>query len=275
MPLRTSGAMHSWLCRNKVMGWSTPNLAVTLLAIFSLLSLTLPARAQSELQERVIYSFSGADDCFSPVAPLVADAQGDLYGTGSGGNESYPGCVFELSTNGGSAWIEKTIHFFDLNDGYQPVAALVFDTAGNLYSTTGSGGLNGGGVAFELSPLQGGEWTDTILYNFGRSGDGVNAATEVVFGPDGNLYGATQFGGSSGCGIVYSLAPGLTPWLGWEETILHDFVNSKHDGSKRRRRVRLAWPIVWHYLGRRLSWFRHTLRTDPYGGRFLSGAVAP
>jgi uncharacterized repeat protein (TIGR03803 family) len=241
MPLRASWAMHPWLCRKKVITRAISALAVTLLvAISSVFSLTLPAGAKSETQEQVIYFFSSGDDgCVSPLAPLVADAQGGLYGTASGGGENHNGCVFELSPNGDGTWIEKTIHFFDVNDGVQPGAALVFDKVGNLYSTAGSGGLYGGGVVFELSPI-GGVWADSILHNFGRSGDGVNASTEVVFGPDGSLYGATQFGGSSGCGIVYSLNPGLPPWLGWEETILHDFANSSQDGCNPRGGVVFA-----------------------------------
>lgn len=234
MPLRASCSTHPWLCRKGVTTRAISALAVTLvLAISAVISLTLPAGAQSEMPERVIYSFAGTAGCFSPLAPLVADGQGDLYGTTSGGSESYPGCVFELSPNGDGTWSEKTIHFFDVNDGYQPVAALVFDSAGNLYGTTGSGGLYGGGVVFELTPVTGGEWADSVLYNFGRSGDGVNAATEVVFGPDGNLYGATEFGGSGGCGIVYRLTPGLIGWP-WEETVIHDFANSSQDGCNPR-----------------------------------------
>lgn len=210
MPLRASFATY---------------LRLWLLVVSSVFSLILLASAQSQIREQVIYSFAG--DCFSPSAPLVADVQGDLYGTGSGGGENHNGCVFELSPNGDGTWIEKTIHFFDVNDGVGPGAALVFDKLGNLYSTTVSGGLYGGGVVFELSPIGGG-WADSILYNFGRSGDG-HAPTDVVFGPDGNLYGATQFGGSSGCGIVYSLSPGPVGWA-WEETMVHDFANSSQDG---------------------------------------------
>jgi uncharacterized repeat protein (TIGR03803 family) len=235
MPLRASHAMHSWVRPNNGVGRSISKLAGTFLIAVSALVLHTPlANAQSKMPEQVIYSFSVADDCFSPLAPLVKDAQGDLYGTALGGSESHPGCVFELSPDGDNTWVEKTIHVFDVNDGYQPGAALVFDRTGNLYSTADSGGLYGGGVVFELSPLPGGVWADTILYNFGRAGDGSGAASEAVFGPDGNLYGATEFGGSSGCGIVYSLSPGLTPSLGWEETILHDFADSTQDGCNPR-----------------------------------------
>ena len=37
-------------------------------------------------------------------------------------------------------------------DGAHPQAALVFDTQGNLYGTTASGGANGLGTVFKLVP---------------------------------------------------------------------------------------------------------------------------
>jgi len=229
MPLWASCAVHPSLCRSRIVSPATAGILLS--AVASVLSLSLSGGAQSAVREQVIYSFSVSGNCFSPLAPLIADAQGNLYGTASGGSTSYPGCVFELSPNGDGTWTEKSIHLFDVNNGYQPGAALVFDKAGNLYGTAGSGGLYGAGVVFELSPITGGEWTDSILYNFGRSGDGVNAATEVVFGPDGSLYGATEFGGSAGCGIVYKLSFSLGAW---SETILHDFANSTQDGCNPR-----------------------------------------
>jgi uncharacterized repeat protein (TIGR03803 family) len=228
MPRRPSCAVRPF-CKSRVLRTAV---AWTFIAVLrSVLSPTLPAVAQSTAEEQVIYSFSASNDCFSPLAPLTPDAEGNLYGTALGGGTSN-GCVFELSPNGDGTWTEKTIHLFDVNNGTQPVAALVFDKAGNLYGTAESGGLFGAGVVFELTPIAGGEWTDSILYNFGlRRGDGVNAATEVVFGPDGSLYGATEFGGIANCGIVYK----LTFWLGaWSETILHDFSNSRRDGCNPR-----------------------------------------
>jgi uncharacterized repeat protein (TIGR03803 family) len=58
-------------------------------------------------------------------------------------------------------------------DGKSPQSGLTSDSKGNLYGTTVSGGANGVGIVFELSPESGGAWTENILYTFGpTSGDG-------------------------------------------------------------------------------------------------------
>src|SRR6266851_671078 len=177
----------------------------------------LSAGAGATPREHVIYSFFNG--CFNPSAPLIADEHGNLYGTAYNGGPNFAGCVFELSPSSDGSWSEKTLHTFNITDGFQPVAALIFDKLGNLYGTASSGGTYGGGVVFELSPSPTGEWTETALYNFGN-GDGGNAASELVFDKNGNLYGTTEFGGIGNGGTVYKLSPSPA---GWTETILHEF----------------------------------------------------
>ena len=178
----------------------------------------LPAGAAATPRERVIYSFS--NDCFNPIAPLIADEDGNLYGTAFNGGPNMAGCVFELSPHPDGTWSEKALHTFNVADGYQPVAALIFDKSGNLYGTAASGGTYGGGVVFKLSPSRDGEWTETALYNFGKGGNAANLASELVFDKHGNLYGTTEFGGSGNGGTVYKLSPSPA---GWIQTILHVF----------------------------------------------------
>ncbi len=50
-----------------------------------------------------------------------------------------------------------------------------------------------------------GEWVPTTLYSF-ANGNGPNSAGLVVDG-NGNLYGATRYGGSGGGGTVFELSP--------------------------------------------------------------------
>src|SRR5579863_1601612 len=98
--------------------------------------------------EKVVYSFAAAPDGFGPGLGLVADSAGNLYGTTEAGGAASCSCgaVFELSppTASGGAWTETILHSFQggTADGAKPVGTLIFDSAGNLFGTTISGGSN-------------------------------------------------------------------------------------------------------------------------------------
>lgn len=103
-------------------------------------------------------------------------------------------------------------------DGAYPHPALIFDAAGNLYSTTFYGGLDNGGTVFKLAPNADGSWTETVLSNGGQP------STSLVFDGAGNLYGDTTTGGSTicpACGTVFKLTP--NPNGTWTESVLHSF----------------------------------------------------
>ena len=109
-------------------------------------------------------------------------------------------------------------------------AGVTIDRAGNLYGTTASGGpYQYNGTVYELK-LRNGNWTLSTLYNFGSGGnnDGAVPYAGVVFGPDGNLYGTTSGGGSTGNGTVFKLSPPARACqnvsCSWTETILHQFM---------------------------------------------------
>jgi uncharacterized repeat protein (TIGR03803 family) len=113
-------------------------------------------------------------------------------------------------------------------DGSAPSGGVVFDSVGNLYGTTMSGGNFSRGTVFELSPASGGNWTESVLYSFGGQADGWNPEGILVLDGAGNLYGTTFGGGDftscgNGCGVVFELSPSAT---GWTETVLHSFIFS-------------------------------------------------
>lgn len=201
--------------------------------------------------EKVLYSF-GANSVYpaSPVA-IIFGKDGNLYGTtlsgGTGQGCFTGGCgtVFELLQHNGQ-WTGKVLHNFDHNgeDGFDPFSGVIFDSTGNLYGTTNSGGADdsgcngyGCGTVYELSPGTNGQWTEKILhsfYNNGTDGTGPNAGG-VVFDSAGNLYGTTQTGGADsagcdleGCGTVFELSPGTNGQ--WTEKVLHSFFLNGQDG---------------------------------------------
>jgi uncharacterized repeat protein (TIGR03803 family) len=121
----------------------------------------------------------------------------------------------------------KTLHgFTGGNDGRDPSGALIFDQAGNLYSTTQGGG-SGSGTIFELTPNQDGSWTETVLYSFAGGEDGARPFASLIFDSAGNLYGTTYEGGKDGAGTIFELSPNQDG--SWTETVLHSF--NRADGG--------------------------------------------
>ncbi len=87
----------------------------------------------------------------SPVAGLIADASGDLYGTTRDGGANGDGIVFKVANDANHTL--TTLATFDGTNGSSPVAGLIADASGDLYGTTRDGGANGDGTVFELSPV--------------------------------------------------------------------------------------------------------------------------
>jgi uncharacterized repeat protein (TIGR03803 family) len=153
----------------------------------------------------VLHSFRGGTDGGGPVAELVRDGAGNLYGTASGGGAYGYGVVFKLGAKG-----KYTVlyHFAGL-DGANPLAGLVRDKSGNLYGTTSGGGAYGGGTVFKLNSTG----QETLLYSFTGGVDGSNPAGRLLLDAAGNLFGTAENGGNFkcdsryGCGVVFKIAP--------------------------------------------------------------------
>jgi uncharacterized repeat protein (TIGR03803 family) len=179
--------------------------------------------------EVVLHDFgSDQKDGRGPWAGLVFGAAGKLYGTTNDGGLN--GTVFELTPSSGG-WTESVLHSFNYlhGDGSDPFAGLALDNEGNLYGTTQNGGDYGGGVVFKLALHPGGNWSESILHNFGRSTghDGSGPEAGLTWDAAGNLYSTTSFGGgdfqhcTAGCGVVFEMSP--TSGGGWKEHVLHRF----------------------------------------------------
>ncbi|HTR26070.1 MAG TPA: choice-of-anchor tandem repeat GloVer-containing protein [Terriglobales bacterium] len=206
-----------------------------------------PAHAQTEI---VLYHFCSQPNCADgqgPASSLTRDSAGNFYGTTALGGANTYGTVFELSPNKTGGYDETVLYSFcslqNCADGNDPTSTLIFDSAGNLYGTTCSGGANGQavasacgagfngyGVAFELSPKPpggcpsgsntGNSWCETVLYSFKSNPDGASPFAGLTFDSSGNLYGTT-YGGGSGTGTVYELSPNGKG--AWSESVLYSF----------------------------------------------------
>jgi len=158
----------------------------------------------------VVYSFAGDEDGEYPSTELVVDGAGNLYGTSVQGGEIGGGTVFEL-TPSGNGWIHTVLYSFTGGaDGGQPYGGVAIDAQGNLYGTTvigGNGGIcveEGCGVVYKLTK-SGGNWTQTVLYNFTGGDDGYGPGSGLTIGKDGSLYGMTPTGGAYGLGVIFQL----------------------------------------------------------------------
>jgi uncharacterized repeat protein (TIGR03803 family) len=172
-----------------------------------------------------LYIFNGEPNA-SPYGGLLQAADGNFYGTTEGGPQS-EGTVFKITPRGELT----TLHNFAGYpfEGADPYAGLVQAPDGNFYGTTEKGGANDGtgcggyscGTVFEITPQ--GEMT--TLYSFcTQSGcsDGYAPYGGLLQGTDGTFYGTTFRGGTSGdcnngfgygCGTVFSLGVGLSPFV--------------------------------------------------------------
>jgi uncharacterized repeat protein (TIGR03803 family) len=184
-------------------------------------------------EETVLHTFTGGTDGGWPLARLVRDKAGNLYGTASGGGD--PSCydgygcgtVFRLDLAG----TFTVLYTFTGTggDGSGPEAGLILDEAGNLYGTTQVGGSAGFGTVFKVDPAG----KETVLYSFlGAPDDGANPSfANLSRDSAGNLYGVTPGGGTAcnqdqyGCGIVFSLDPA------GKEAVLHYFTGTAGDGA--------------------------------------------
>ena len=183
-------------------------------------------------KETVLYAFKGGNDGVGPYGggPTV-DGHGNIYGTtqlggGTGCGGGGCGVVFRVAPDG----TETVLHEFvgGDHDGGNPSSTLIIDKDGNLFGVaqvgggTGCGG-SGCGVVFKLEPPSGSatKWTFSLLHPFTGGSDGGDPSEgALVADKEGNLYGATTFGGAikakvcapqsqfdfAGCGVVFKVA---------------------------------------------------------------------
>jgi uncharacterized repeat protein (TIGR03803 family) len=104
----------------------------------------------SSWTETTLYNFgANKNDGSEPWGGLVLDGHGNLYGATYEGGLYGAGTVFEISPSR----TETILYSFSGNsDGGSPSGGLIRDSRGNLYGPAYSGGSNGNGVIYKISP---------------------------------------------------------------------------------------------------------------------------
>jgi uncharacterized repeat protein (TIGR03803 family) len=196
-------------------------------------------KIDSSGKETVIYKFLGGGDGAMPLASVIQDAAGNLFGN-TQGNGAIPAdsTVFKIDPSGK----ETVLYDFAVGGhGCCQDSPLAIDKAGILYGMSPYGGdfdhcgnnEIGCGLLYKLT--QAGE--NTVLHVF-EGPDGILPEGGLVVGRNGSIYGAAIFGGNlscyspggsryreeKGCGTIYQLD------RNGKFTVLHRFTG-KGDGS--------------------------------------------
>jgi uncharacterized repeat protein (TIGR03803 family) len=104
-------------------------------------------------KETVLHTFSGgASDGAEPIAGLIMDAKGNLYGDTYQGGTANLGTAYKLNKKG----TLTVLHSFTGSDGDYPYSGLIRDAKGTLYGTTlyggsGTGCQNGCGTVWTIT----------------------------------------------------------------------------------------------------------------------------
>jgi len=149
-------------------------------------------------------------------APLMQGKDGFLYGVAKngGGGDSY-GTIFKLA---GSTFTVLH-HFANINgQGCYPLGGLTQDSVGNLYGTTGYGGVNGGGTIYEIN-TSGTSFNTIYSFNASIGNIGYIPTGSLIY-TEGVMYGTTLSGGLFGIydgssgdnygGTIYKFTPMTT-----------------------------------------------------------------
>jgi len=166
-----------------------------------------------------VYTFGDSNNTAGGIYPnggLVIDGLGNLYGTANSGGYSSSGCyvngcgtVFEISPGGKFTVLHKFLGYLH-EDGANSEGTLVLDAAGDVFGTTAFGGTSCGsgcsyGTVFKLSHSSG-TWKEKVLHRFNGT-DGQQAMGDLAMDRAGNVYGATNYGGTvcGNCGTVFTI----------------------------------------------------------------------
>ena len=143
--MENSAQHRSWTLN---LGFRTATAALAIAIVFALAALTQSAQAQTFT---VLHTFTGGGDGGDPLTGLTMDSAGNFYGTTWGGGTGY-GTVFKLWHVAGGWRITPLYSFAGGYDGAGPSSRVIFGPDGALYGTASTGGAQGYGLVWEITP---------------------------------------------------------------------------------------------------------------------------
>jgi uncharacterized repeat protein (TIGR03803 family) len=175
----------------------------------------------------LLYAFTGSSDGRLPLAGVVLDANGNLFGTTSQGGAHSGGTVYKLANNGNGSYSLQTIYSFNGLYGAAPEAGVTLDASGDVFGTATGGDAYHYGMVYELMH-SGQVYFEKTLHTFtGTNGDGGLPRASVLVDAHGDIFGTTDAGGSANDGTVYELVNSSGVYT---EQILHSFAGGS-DGE--------------------------------------------
>ncbi len=135
----------------------------------------------------------------TPWGDLVQGVDGNFYGMTSVGGTFDVGTIFKVNSAG---TVTVLRHLNYATDGANPYGKFTRGADGNFYGLTSSGGTNGYGTIFKITPAG----AFTVIRHLGIA-DGTKPRGHLVLGADGNFYGATYAGGANGYGTIFKMTP--------------------------------------------------------------------
>jgi uncharacterized repeat protein (TIGR03803 family) len=185
----------------------------------------------------VLHSFNGTDG-YHPVGLLV-DGVGTLYGATSAGGANEKSCsgngcgvVFKLDIVGNETVL---FNFAGGLNGGEPESGVILDDEGNLYGNTVVNGAHTFGTVYKLKTTG----AERALYSFTGGADGSIPNGTMVWDYSGNLYGVTQYGGTSNCGVVFRVTPQ------GQETVLHTFTGGADGCQPQGGLIRVGANVLY------------------------------
>ena len=179
-------------------------------------------KTKGKWTQKVIHAFTGGDDGSGPGSRVTVDHAGNIYGMAPTGGAFGLGTIYQVRPPSTGAVTFKVIHAFTGGaDGSSGSAGRMILHDGHLYGAATTGGNQGSGVVFELTPRPLGGWDFRTIYTFQGQPDGSFPYGALLFDASGNIYGTTYYGGTNGIGAVYTLTPQAVGE--WTEEVIYSF----------------------------------------------------